>query len=819
MIIIKKYEDYKRALEEGRDVMSWNTYLGHRMMRETDDNSFVVINIDRGTYDILYYEIYSGLPNLSNAICHRKHHISEVLPDNILDNYYKLSQWCELFCQKPDDQKYHFNQGKYGKQPIIALPAPDFDTLLLQLSDVIQQWEIVSAIKKITGEEDLRPRLVFITGQWSFCAPVSYICQSFLVKFPTKIIPLSYEGEVPHIQSGFWPNKSIADQRLLIGQGVPLTSLFSRSLRLSLPLSCLSSTAMNGVNWEVLTGPDLLPDYSLGGQSYAEVTVSAGSDSDGNIWLESIPLQHSREPLTHRYFFNSANERFPLIGDDIESIRSRRDDFVARANGGIESLVQDIKANKYTNSELRKYKGRDRLEQLKQEIDNLLDFDYVVTDTNVWCTSKGWDKPANSKNINSEDPNTKPYPVLLFRDLIWTFANMLGQKGRKLEIEGHCFREIEKKANPQSKNLREAESFKQAKLDILRLHEANLLAIPNMPPEKTPQEIDAECKIYGGRDKIPRDTYADSHIRCYMQSLYRDGKRVMIITRDRTLRLRLVAQYEEDILNKIDDLEDFMVPCVISPDDCLLIFQTRALIISIIDERGGEPVPHYDMWWNKVRQDGLIHPLPLYSYSENNTQPHSIPLPCNNHPFKNIDELSNEQMVEKYDEIKTILLQYKYIITDADFWLDIRKNKMGNTLLCNWTNNIIPTLEFLHRNGSFGFLSQDDFEVVSNAQSPQADKACLNVKELKNKGALVIKSFDEITGDILSLEDPEHSILFFCKHRAVYDSLLQALAKRNPQKQTLKFSSNLYIKDLDFQRYNSLSKMMNQFFTLSHQLE
>ncbi len=865
MKIIKSYSEYKKALKEGRNVTSWNTYLGLRLMQETGGNPFIVISLDKGTYDIFCYSFPDNFLVLNNAICGEKHQINKILSDSILDNHFVLDLWREVFYQNTSIGKYYYDKNIWGQHPILAGEDTDFETLLARLSKEMEKWNLHSKINELTKGNTARPTKVFVTGQWAFCPPIAYMCQKFLSYNRPTIIPIDPEDHYPSLQAKFWIKKEFADKCLSIGQGLPFASLLNKPIRLTLPypIQDLNEKAIDEVCWKDLIDEDLTPDYYLGGKPFIEIIFSGGSDADGNIWIESTPLGQFNEKLSHRFFLQSAEERFRPIRNDINSIRKHIIELNERAKSPIESLIKDIKDNLYDKGHL-KYYSVSQLKDIKDYIDRLLDFDNVVTDTNVWCTSYGWDKEVTPENLKNPDPKIAPHPVLKFRDLIWTYAYMLHENNHYLDLEGHCFVEVEHHSSKAPKLLLR-ESAKEAKRDICTLQDLNLIWIPDLPPEPTVEElVDKNKTLNNNRDR--NNSYADPYIRAYMQRLYQQSSKVLIVTRDILLRSRLIAQYKQDMEHMSEKRRnEFKIPFIMSPDDCLLIFQARAQIISIICEREETPLPSYSAWWKKGNQDGLINPIEPSPYDEwiqndqsrikdkadvnnsstietstldtkgqndqldtqvkkgeeNHLQSENpcIPPFLNYQPCCNIDKMSIDQLQAKLKEIGTAFKQFRYIVTDAYLWLDTRTDKSGDVTLCNWTNNIMPTLTFLHDKGPVGILTQNDYHVINEATTPKADIALNNVNQMIEKGYLSIETIESLVEKIKTDNTNICRILFFCKNKSIHESMLKALGTQIPEQESGKYSTCHCIQEIDKSAFISLSKMMIEIKNLSKQIK
>lgn len=821
MILIQKYEDYKKKLHDGENVSSWNTYLGLFFIKETERQPFIVLSLYDETFDLLYYDVSAGSPVLANAYCGNKHSLKNLISYNPNKN----KKWLEVFCFDSSKKVYHYDEKTWAKVHIFDDEDMDYNTFLNKISQVIEKWDLHKKIDEVIEQKDNSPSFIFVTGPMSCCPPVAYECQEFLKAYSeieVRVSPLDKKRK-DDLQLKYWIDKKYENKLLSIGQGITLASLLNKPLRLTLPYEVkeLKKEVLEGIFWKDLVDKRDNPDYYIKDKPYIEFVFSAGSDADGNIWLESKPLHLDKGQFPHRYFLCSAEEKYPPINNDPKTIRETIISLENKANSRIEALIKKINNRSFSDEYLNKLNDN-QLKQLLNTIDDVLDFDFVITDTNVWCTSDGWDREVTPDNLNTNDPKIKPHPVLKYRDLLWTYAHMQHSKGNYLDLEGHCYAELDRHSK-NAKNILLQEAANEAKRDIDLLYKNNIIGIPNIPPELTPEERENNGDI-----SKKNDTYADPRIRTYMQRLYQFQHKVMVITRDIALRDRLKSQYQGDMERLgIRQLKKFKVPYIINADDCLLIFKMRARVLSLLYNRLNIPVPQHSLWWKKGSQEGLLKTVTIYNYtpnpkstdisnSSNNSSANELYIQglLKYEQCKEIVKMPLSQLQKKRNEIHEVFSKFNFIVTDADLWLDYNDQK---NMLFNGSYNIMPTLRILKEKGTKGIITAEDYLRIFKAKTACSDNARDNIKSMKNEDCLLVKSIDNLPKIIFANPTNGCQVLFFCKKKDIYNQL-QAYLDSNNWKEKGPNSLFPCIQEMNPRDYISMSKLMNQFSNITKEI-
>jgi len=785
---IYSYEEYKKALAEGRSVSTIYCHLGKCLVPMVTVDSFLVILLKDTHLDICYYKKDQLGWHIEHVIQNKSHRLHKIISSGLPNNKQILGFWNQVFFRAEGSEIYEY-QDEYDQYRISDLePQITFEVLIKNLKKEIQRWSI----------ETLHNPLAFILGKWVACAPVAYCCQKLLNSREIRCMDY-YEGLEP-TDVALDIDHDVTKMILPIGDGVAVKKLLNDPVDVSVPLipEFLSQEFIKGVSWADLVD-SRKEDYLVGDTPYCVVSIGTGADMEGNIWIEIEGSDFKKKRLLihepANIYENLKRKSGRNVKDtnnsqwtDLQSKAEKENDLYVNdlereSRNLIADLVKKCRNNRYTTDSIYLV-PLEELEGLKSEIEKAFEYDYILTDTNTWMTSEGWDE--NHK------------PVLLFGDMLIALALLMKEKNNILELEGAAYSELIRKTHNKDAAL-EYDSSLVAKRNIDWLKENQLIVIKGIHPEMTLEE-QAEYTRNGGNLKEYSKIYADPYIRKRVVDrlgLYA----MMVLTRDRDLRIRLRAACREKIflLNEAQK-RNLRYPCIISPESSVPILQVWYKLIKEIARRSGTqsvfstyktesnrpPLfsnPKVVYKDTKSSDDGTKKPASnknddapketpkapevatasikqsLESY--NDTAELKLPNVDTTYTFLKSEVLTNDLPIDvannKIQELEKFASLISCVVTDANIWTEPIDSADGKAPY-KYLNYMYSLIALLLKVKSRLMMPQEEFDALLKQLEPESEYVRWLTK-LKESGLLVIMPLKEVITSVTnSLTEPRHAI-------------------------------------------------------------
>jgi hypothetical protein len=826
---ISNHKEYIKALKEGRSVESFFSYMGRCLLPLVHYDSFLTILLKNKDLDVCYYKKSNDTWHIEQAMQGIPHHLEKVIPSKTLNNKETLNFWHQVFFKEENGEFYSYDK-KYDEFKISDSSKRNFKAFIRALKKEIQDWNINTRHYPLS----------IVVGEWVSCAPIAYCCQKLLTTKETYCRVQLFSTDDLENSVSYSVDPEYGNLILPIGKGISINALLSSKVRVSFPLvkDVLEQELLHGVTWSQIVNPNAI-DYCVGDIPYSIVQIGTGVDMEGNIWIEA---EGSDSKLKRVLVYESStisescvnNESVAKKQYDEKEIDLALNAKEEKVRSFLNELAVKCKNKRYTTDSIFSIDVQE-LKELESCIESFFGFDYILTDTNCWMTSDGWDVSHN--------------PVLKYKDMLIALSFLLKGKRGIFELEGTAYSELIKHTKNKSDELK-CESSNEAKKVIDYLKENQLIVVKGIPLELTPEEQE-EIRKSGGNPNDFNRNYADPRIR--RRLVDRLGKyNMMVLSRDRDLRIRLHSACRDVVPTMSEkDKDKLDYPCIVNPDDCIPILHVWWKITKELARRSGEqpsivPSKSFPGMANlflgqivvdRVRnQSSSVPPkkaiekksvaladsnravqvaISNSSKVSSNSQSDIFSLPKIDavYSFLRPEELSNELNSEvihkKLQEIENLSSKISMIVTDANIWCESCSSDSGRNIYFDYLIQLIFLL--VHAKSNL-FMSTEDSESLKGQFGEKAENG-ESFSKLIETGLLQVVPASQLEEKLSDSLKNSRYVLLLSKEDSFLQPFFHAVNAKNLDK------NNSFLIHLNLENNESLIKkyfsMAVQYYSLS----
>ncbi len=430
-----------------------------------------------------------------------------------------------------------FFRGREGRLE----PAAELDEIRASETDSRTMEEFVGTLRGVIGEwiparASIRYDAVILSSPSPLytCLPLQYAVQEELSSEVMAAEPsgpwMDWTGKDYH--SFFYTPKALRYGVLHTTPELQVVNLFDRPFTVTLPVTkgLVDAELLSGVKVRDLFNGDMEPDYQTGSLGFKRVTLKASPDAYGALYFGSSSGNTLRLGLSGDSFSILASSSSRPVRRSKYVKTPGNPEIPANETGNVFRLAE----NRPRSEDELAMLSEEELREEKDRLEKLLDYDVILTDTNIWM------RPGKT---NAEGAAQMRYAGMLFSLARLQYGKRPAQTGFEVpyEVKEELYHfqldnsHADDRAWLRNKRIYDNDGARKAELGAVA-HQA-MIMLDSLATHQPYPMVSIRCSGDGSGKK----DYADPHLvdRCMELA---PSKSVLLVTDDKELRIEVATK-------------------------------------------------------------------------------------------------------------------------------------------------------------------------------------------------------------------------------------------------------------------------------------